>query len=208
MAEGNYFDSQLLNLAAMIDKAEGYDRPHAVRIAILSDEIAKLFALTDYDRQILRQAALLHDIGEMVMNRSYLKENRALYEDERLDMQRHPVIGEQELSRRNFPRAVQLIVRWHHEYWNGTGYPDALEREEIPLSARILRVTDAFVSMTAPRSYRAAFSEEEVRDYLAERAGIEFDPQVVKVLLSFENIEQIFAEHEQTVTSTTQGEAF
>lgn len=201
MAEGIYFDGQLLNLSAMIDRIEGYDRPHAVRIAILSDEIAKILGLTDYDRQFLRQAALLHDIGELVMNRDYLNANRALYEEERLDMQRHTVIGEQEVSRRQFPRAVQLLVRWHHEWWNGAGYPDALEREEIPLSARILRVADSFVSMTAPRSYRAAFSEIETREYLAERAGIEFDPVVVRTLLSFDNIQQLLMKFEQPTSS-------
>ncbi|MCX7639300.1 MAG: HD domain-containing protein [Pyrinomonadaceae bacterium] len=193
------FDSQILTLADSIDKAEGYSCPHAVRIAILSDRMAVAFGFTDYDREVLWQASLLHDIGEMVMNRSYLKENRALYEEERLDMQRHPIIGEQELARRNFPKATQLLVRWHHEWWNGTGYPDALEREEIPLSARILRVADSFVSMTAMRSYRAAFSEEETKEYIRERAGVEFDPTVVKVFFELGNIEQIFEELESSV---------
>jgi len=145
------FDSHLLNKAALIDEAEGYKNPHAVHIAILADEIAQKFKMPYHDRKMLRQAALLHDIGEMIMNRAYLHENRALYEEERIDMQRHPVIGEQELSRQEFPRAVQLIVRWHHEWWNGCGYPDALEREEIPLPARILRVCDSFISMTSTR---------------------------------------------------------
>ncbi|GIU82456.1 MAG: HD domain-containing protein [Acidobacteria bacterium] len=202
--EETYFDSRLLNTAALIDEAEGYKSPHAVHIAILADEIAQKFKMPSYDRKMLRQASLLHDIGEMVMNRTYLHENRALYEEERIDMQRHPVIGEQELARREFPRAVQLIVRWHHEWWNGCGYPDALEREEIPLPARILRVCDSFVAMTSSRPYRAAFSQEEAKSYLIERAGIEFDPVVVKVLLDFENIESIIFkfEHFSTIKAT------
>jgi len=191
IVEENYFDSRLLKTATLIDEAEGYKSPHAVHIAILADEIAQKFKIPSHDRRMLRQASLLHDIGEMVMGRTYLHEDRALYEEERIDMQRHPVIGEQELARQGFPRAVQLIVRWHHEWWNGCGYPDALEREEIPLSARILRVCDSFVSMTSPRPYRAAFSHEEAKSYLMERAGIEFDPMIVKVLLDLEDIESI-----------------
>lgn len=192
------FNSQLLSLASLIDKAEGYNSPHATQIAILSGYVSDILGLTSYDKEILKQASLLHDIGEMVMNRSYLKENRALYEEELLDMQRHPIIGEQELARRNFPKAVQLLVRWHHEWWNGAGYPDALEREEIPLLARILRVVDSFVSMTSARSYRAAFSEAETKEYLIERAGIEFDPFIVKVFLDLGDIKEILGEFDHS----------
>ncbi|MDQ3042737.1 MAG: HD domain-containing protein, partial [Acidobacteriota bacterium] len=92
------------------------------------------FNLASHDRYSLRQAALVHDVGEMIMNRDYIKAGRKLREDERVDMQRHPIIGEQEAAKRGLSRAVQLLVRWHHEWWNGAGYPDALEREQIPLA--------------------------------------------------------------------------
>jgi HD-GYP domain-containing protein (c-di-GMP phosphodiesterase class II) len=73
------------------------------------------------------------------MDRPYLKETHILTPEEHLDMQRHPVIGEQETAKRGLPRGVQLLVRWHHERWNGDGYPDGLDGEHIPLAARILR---------------------------------------------------------------------
>lgn len=185
------FDDSLLNIAKTIDDFEGYAHPHAARIAVLSDATAKLFNLASHDRHALRQAALVHDIGETVMNRDYIKARRALNEAERIDMQRHPVIGEQEAAKRGLSRAVQLLVRWHHEWWNGAGYPDALMRERIPLAARILRVADTFAAMTDARPYKAATSTENARKYLIEWAGIEFDPLVVKIFLSLQDLPEL-----------------
>ena len=96
------------------------------------------------------------------------------------------MIGEREASRAGADRAAQLLVRWHHEWWNGAGYPDALRREEIPLAARILRVADSYVALTEARPFRPALSDDEARRELADGAGIEFDPAVVNVLLSLE----------------------
>ena len=77
------------------------------------------------------------------MERDYIQATGPLSNDERMDLTRHPVIGEREASRVGADRAAQLLVRWHHEWWNGAGYPDALRREEIPLAARILRAADS-----------------------------------------------------------------
>lgn len=184
------FDERVQKIARTTDEFEGYQTPHAARIAALSDAVAVKFNLASHDRYSLRQAALLHDIGEPVMNRDYVRARRMLREDERVDMQRHTVIGEQETAKRGSSRAVQLLVRWHHEWWNGAGYPDALEREQIPLAARILRVIDTFCAMIDERPYRAALSESEARRYLTEWAGIEFDPQVVKAFLALEIVKQ------------------
>ena len=120
------------------------------------------------------------------MNREYIKENRVLTPDEFLDMQRHPVIGEQETARRGMSRGVQLLVRWHHEWWNGSGYPDALEGEQIPLAARILRVADSYSALTDNRPRRQAMEDEEAKRYMTEWAGLEFDPKVVKAFLSLD----------------------
>lgn len=184
-------DERLLTLAAEIDEFEGYVHPHARRIAALADELAKKFNLSPHDRYSLHQAALVHDIGEVVMSRDYIKSNRILRDDERVDMQRHTVIGEQEAAKRGFSRAVQLLVRWHHEWWNGAGYPDALERDLIPLAARILRVCDTYAAMTDSRPFRAALSETEARKYLTEWAGLEFDPAVVKAFLALEGAKEL-----------------
>ncbi len=184
-------DAKLLKLSSAIDEAEGYIHAHALRIAVLADAIAQSFNLASHDRFALQQAALVHDIGEMVMNRDYLKSNRVLTEQERLDMQRHPVIGEQETAKRGLSRAVQLLVRWHHEWWNGNSYPDGLQRDQIPLAARILRVCDTYAALTDSRPFSVPISESEAKRYLTEWAGIEFDPKIVKVFLSLEDIKEL-----------------
>ena len=175
-----------LELAKTTDRFERYETPHAQRIAAIADDIAIVFHLARHDRGSLQAAALLHDLGEVAMERDYIQAARPLTFEERLDLVRHPVIGEREASRAGADRAAQLLVRWHHEWWNGAGYPDALRREEIPLAARILRVADSYVALTEARPFRPALSDDEARRELAHGAGIEFDPAVVNVLLSLE----------------------
>lgn len=180
---------KLVELSSRMDEFEGYSRPHGSRIAAIAEAIAAHFNLAADDLTFLKQAAFLHDIGEMVMGRDYISAFRILTPEERLDVHRHPVIGEQEIAKMGLPRGVQLLVRWHHEWWNGMGYPDGLEGEQIPLAARILRAADCFASLTGSRPFRTAYSVEEARKYIAEWAAIEFDPRVSKVLLTL-NIEE------------------
>jgi HD-GYP domain-containing protein (c-di-GMP phosphodiesterase class II) len=175
-------------LAVAADEFEGYAHPHAERIAALSIELAKLFGLGGADRASLRLAALAHDLGEMTMKRDYIRRAAPLTFEERLDLSRHPVIGEQEAARAGADRGAQLLVRWHQEWWNGAGYPDALARENIPLAARILRVADAYAALTDARPYRPALTETAARQHLAEWAGLEFDPQVVRAFLTLRDL--------------------
>jgi len=201
------FDENLLKLASSIDEFESYAHPHAVRIAALADALAQEFNMGSHDRFSLGQAALVHDIGEMTMNREYIRANRLLRSTERLDMQRHTVIGEQESAKRGLSRAVQLLVRWHHEWWNGAGYPDALEYEQIPFAARILRVCDTYAALTDSRPYSTAISSDEAKRYLTEWAGIEFDPKVVKAFLTLKDLPELrsFADQiEETTKEETE----
>jgi HD-GYP domain-containing protein (c-di-GMP phosphodiesterase class II) len=181
------FDEKLLEISAEMDAFEGYKHAHGLRIANIANAIGKHFNLAAHDRFFMQQAALVHDIGEVVMNRDYINASRNLTPDEVIDMQRHPVIGEQETSRLGLSRGVQLLVRWHHEWWNGTGYPDRLEGEQIPLAARILRMSDTFAALTDDRPRRNAMTEAEAKKYLVEGAGIEFDPKVVMAFLSIDS---------------------
>lgn len=160
--------------------------PHARRVAAIAASLGASFNLASRDRFFLEQAALIHDIGELVMNREYIRATRGLSTAERIDLERHPVIGEQEAAKLGLPRGVQLIVRWHHEWWNGGGYPDAIMGEQIPLAARILRVSDTFAAMTGARPFRVALSDRDAKRYLTEWAGIEFDPLIVRTFLSLD----------------------
>lgn len=173
-----------MRLADAADEFEGYANPHALRVAKLSDALAKTFRISPADRSSLRFAALLHDVGEMAMKRDYIKRAGPLSDEERVDLTRHPVIGEQEAARAGADRGTQLLVRWHHEWWGGGGYPDALRHEQIPLAARILRVADAYAALTDARPFRPAGTVAEARKHLTLWAGIEFDPHVVAAFLA------------------------
>lgn len=194
LAKESNFDEKLLELSSEMDAFEGYTHAHGLRIAAIADAIGKSFNLAAHDRFFMQQAALIHDIGEMVMNREYIKAPRELAAAERLDMQRHPVIGEQEASKRGFSRGVQLLIRWHHEWWNGSGYPDAMEGEQIPLAARILRVADSFAALRDHRPRRKAMSVSQAKEYLIEWTGLEFDPKVVRAFLTSDYIDHLEVE--------------
>ena len=195
-----------MRLASATDEFEGYSHTHAARISRLADEVAKLFNLGHQDRHSLRIAALAHDLGEAAMEREYIKRDGPLTEEERLDLYRHPVIGEQEAARSGADRAAQLLVRWHQEWWNGTGYPDALRAGGIPLGARILRVCDSYCSLTDARPYRPARTEQEARRHLTEWAGIEFDPLVVRAFLSLNQMAELKSHSKNSLESLDMAE--
>jgi HD-GYP domain-containing protein (c-di-GMP phosphodiesterase class II) len=197
-----------LQLASAADRFERYENPHAVRIAALADHLAQAFHLAHQDLKSLRTAAHMHDLGEVAMEREYICREGSLTEEERLDLARHPVIGEQEAARASADRAVQLLVRWHHEWWNGCGYPDALRQTEIPLAARILRLADSYAALTDARPSRPALSEAEARQQIIERAAIEFDPAVVTVFLSLPDMEELhsFARPVESTVTIDEGQ--
>jgi HD-GYP domain-containing protein (c-di-GMP phosphodiesterase class II) len=180
-----------IQLASAADAFERYANPHATRVSAIAGEVARLFQMARQDRASLQTAALLHDLGEVAMERDYIQRSGSLIDDERVDLRRHPVIGEKEAARAGADRPAQLLVRWHHEWWNGTGYPDALRREEIPLAARILRVADSYAALTDSRPFRPALIAEHAKQEIVRRAGIEFDPVVVEALLSLELLPEL-----------------
>lgn len=198
-----------LHIAATTDEFESYAHPHAARVAALADALAARFLLSRADRSAIVFAALLHDVGEAAMKRDYIRRAGPLKDAERLDLQRHPVIGEQEAARVGGDRAVQLLVRWHQEWWNGAGYPDALRGEQIPLGARILRVADAYAALTDTRPFRPAGTEAEARKHLTLWAGLEFDPRIVRAFLSLEGLAALrsFARAEQKSVGASKEEA-
>lgn len=180
-----------LQFAAAADEFECYKNAHATRIATIADALAIGFHMANHDRRSLRVAALMHDLGEVVMERDYIQHSGTLTDEERLDLARHPIIGERECARAGADRAVQLLVRWHHEWWNGEGYPDALAQNQIPLAARILRVADTYASLTNDRPYRKARTQAAARDTIVGGAGIEFDPNVVSQFLCLPDFEEL-----------------
>src|SRR5262245_8223076 len=148
---------RLLKIAVDIDRIEGYNEPHSVMIARLAERLGSLMGLHGTDLTALKYAALLHDVGERVMKRNYLLRSDDLTWEETLDLWRHPILGEQAASELKLARQVQLLIRWHHEWWNGLGYPDGLSGETIPLGARILRAVDSYCALVPKRPTRRRF---------------------------------------------------
>ena len=179
------------NLAANIDEFEGYNNRHAARVAAIAEGIATILNLGRQDRFSLRIAALAHDLGELAMRRDYINRTGPLSPEERIDLARHPLIGEREAASAGANRGTQLLVRWHHEWWNGSGYPDGLRFEQIPLGARILRVADSYAALTDSRPFREAYSERQARAHLLEWVGLEFDPHVVRAFMLLEPIKEL-----------------
>jgi hypothetical protein len=187
---------RLLKLALETDRVEGYTEPHAVMIARLSETIGQKMGLHGTDLSALKFAALAHDIGERGMKRNYLLGPNTLTWEERLDSWRHPILGEQAAAEMKLSRQAQLLVRWHHEWWNGQGYPDGLSGEAIPLGARILRAVDSYCSLISARPFRQAYDLIEAEGVIADMAGIEFDPLVARLLLMLVGEERVQREAE------------
>jgi len=174
---------RLLKIAVEIDRVEGYSDAHAIAVARMAEKIGALMGLHGVDLTALKFAALAHDLGERAMKRNYLLRPSVLSWEETLDLWRHPILGEQAAGELRLSRQTQLLIRWHHEWWNGGGYPDGLAGEAIPLSARILRAVDSYFALISNRPHRQRFEKLEAEQIVADLAGIEFDPQVVKLLL-------------------------
>lgn len=175
---------RLLKLATETDRVEGYREPHSTEIARLAEKLGQRLGLHGVDLSALKFAALAHDLGERSMKRDYLLRPGSLTWEEQLDLWRHPIIGEQAAAELKLPRLTQLLIRWHHEWWNGQGYPDGLAGAAIPLGARILRVVDTYCALLANRPQRGKLERPVVEQFIADQAGVETDPQVVKEFLA------------------------
>jgi hypothetical protein len=175
---------EITRLANRIDTFEKYNYPHARLLAELATRLARRLGLTPQDVHAITEAALLHDIGLQAMMPAYHATAGLLSYEERMDLWRHAVIGEQQMAKRDATRHAQLLVRWHHEWWSGLGYPDMLAFEDIPIGARLLRASELYCALIGDRPYRAAMSAEQAMETLKASAGIECDPYVVKALVA------------------------
>lgn len=185
-------DSLLLQgVASIVDKVEGYDEGHAENIARYSLQIASHLGLSEDRCRALYTAAMLHDVGEALLPREIFRSEACLTESQNDLIRTHPVLGELHLkSRFSGSDEVPSVIRWHHERWDGLGYPDNLKGDEIPLEARIIHLADAVSAMSAPRCYRKSIkSKREIASELLSLSGLQFDPQLVNIWLKIEAFE-------------------
>ena len=170
-------------LAETIETKDRFMRGHARRVAFYAGLIADRLALPVETQERVRFSAFLHDLGKVGVPTDLLLRAGALEPAERAIVERHPVIGEHLLKPLDLPYVIPVAIRHHHEWWDGSGYPDGLAGEEIPLEARIIAVADAFDAMTCDRPYRQALRREIVVSELKRYAGIQFDPTLASLFL-------------------------
>ncbi len=171
-------------LSAALEAKNSFTAEHARSIARHATEVGRRLGFTDRDLRDLRYGAVFHDIGKIAVPEWILNKPEPLSAEEREIVEHHVIVGEQILAPVEFLSSVRPLVRHGHENWDGSGYPDGLAGEQIPLGARIILACDAFHAMTSDRPYRAALSEREACEELRRNAGRQFDPRVVDTLLA------------------------
>ncbi len=169
-------------LALAIEAKDHTTHQHLQRVRVYALEIAKELGLSESETEALRAAALLHDIGKLAVPEHIINKPGRLTQAEFEKMKVHPMVGAEILERVAFPYPVAPIVRSHHERWDGTGYPEGLKGEEIPIGARILAVVDCLDALASDRQYRPAMALGAAMAKVSEEAGSWFDPKVVEIL--------------------------
>lgn len=169
-------------LAEAINSRDPYTGGHTRRVKDYSIMIAKALKMDDFEMASLRLAATLHDIGKIGIDDAILRKTGRLSAPEELAMRKHPEIGAKILGHLEGMEACIAGVRHHHEHIDGTGYPDGLTREEIPLQARIIAIADAFDALTTERPYKKAVDQATACVELRNAAGTQFDPALVDLI--------------------------
>jgi diguanylate cyclase (GGDEF)-like protein/putative nucleotidyltransferase with HDIG domain len=169
-------------LALAIDAKDDTTHDHLRRVKVYATEIGNDLGLTGPELQALEAAALLHDIGKLAVPEYIISKPGKLTPEEFEKMKIHPVVGAEILERVSFPYPVVPVVRAHHEKWDGSGYPDGLKGEDIPIGARILGVVDCLDALASDRQYRRAFPLHVALEKVVADSGKSFDPRVVEVL--------------------------
>jgi diguanylate cyclase (GGDEF)-like protein/putative nucleotidyltransferase with HDIG domain len=171
-------------LATAIDAKDQVTHEHVRRVQIYAEGVGRLFNLPEAEIEALRAGALLHDIGKLAVPDHILNKPGKLTAAEFEKMKIHTTIGARILERVGFPYPVVPIVRYHHERWDGKGYPEGLRETAIPMTARILAVVDCFDAVREDRAYRRALSRAEACQLLRTQSGKHFDPEVVATFLA------------------------
>ncbi|MGI8638620.1 MAG: diguanylate cyclase [Pyrinomonadaceae bacterium] len=170
-------------LATAIDARDQVGIGHVRRTQIYAVGIGKSLGLSDDELQALNTGALLHDIGKLAVPDHILNKPGRLTPAEMEKIKIHSSVGASILEKIEFPYPVIPTIKYHHEMWDGTGYPEGLKGNNIPLTARILTVADAFDTLRGARPYRPAVSRDDARRFLLNGVGTQFDPKIVDVFL-------------------------
>ncbi len=180
--QGHYSET-VSSLVAAVDAKDAYTKGHQERIARFAQLIGQKIGCSAEETELIKQAAILHDIGKIGVPEAILMKQDALTDEEYEIIKKHPVIGAKILSPVQFLKEVVPLVFFHHERFDGTGYPRGLKGSQIPLSARVICIADAVDAMLSQRPYSRAKTVEKVKEELLRCSGTQFDPQLVDVII-------------------------
>lgn len=166
-------------LAVAINFKDKFTAAHVRRVQIYAEGVAELMCCPEPVRLALHDGALLHDVGKIGVPEEILLKPGKLTREEFATMKLHTIIGAQIVSRIKFPYPLSNVVRYHHERWDGTGYPEGLKGKTIPICARILAVVDCYDALREDRPYRKGMSRQDAIDTILMGAGTHYDPEIV-----------------------------
>jgi HD-GYP domain-containing protein (c-di-GMP phosphodiesterase class II) len=181
--EPSVVDALLESWVRSLDIRDEENEGHTRRVIGMTLNLAKASGVDSGEWTNIRRGALLHDIGKIGVPESILNKPGPLTEHEWEIMRRHPALAFDLLSPIEVLHSALDIPWCHHEFWDGSGYPRGLKRDQIPLAARIFSVVDVWDSLTSSRPFRLPWQPERVKGYLLERAGTQFDPQIVDLFI-------------------------
>ena len=177
------YDMTLSGWGQALEYRDRETQGHSQRVATLTIALAKRLGISAREQDHIRRGVLLHDIGKIAVPDAILLKVGSLSDEDWEIVKKHPLYARNMLEGIPFLKPALDIPYSHHERWDGSGYPEGLSGEAIPLAARIFAVVDVWDALTSDRPYRQAWPEERTRDYLREQSGKQFDPQIVKVFL-------------------------
>jgi putative nucleotidyltransferase with HDIG domain len=181
------FEQTIGALANAVDARDRYTRGHSNRVSHISEAMARVMRLPESEIEKIKWAGLLHDIGKIGIRDNILLKEGPLDREERILMNQHPAIGAEIVGPATQLSDEAPLIRAHHEWFNGSGYPDGIEALDIPIGARIMTIADAYEAMTSSRPYRKQpLSHEQAVAELEKYAGIQFDPDIVPILVNLD----------------------
>jgi putative nucleotidyltransferase with HDIG domain len=181
------FEQTIGALANAVDARDRYTRGHSNRVSRISEAMCRVMKLPELEIEKIKWAGLLHDIGKIGVRDNILLKEGPLDKEERVLMNQHPTIGAEIVAPARQLTAEAPLIKTHHEWFNGSGYPDGIEALDIPLGARILGIADAYEAMTSARPYRKTpLSHEIAIEQLTKYSGIQFDPEIVPILVGLD----------------------
>jgi putative nucleotidyltransferase with HDIG domain len=177
-----YFEI-IQTFARIVDAKDAYTANHSSRVRNYSKMIAEKIGFSVEMTKQIEYAALMHDIGKIGISENILKRDGALSQEETEVMKSHPIIGYNIIAPMSFLSELAPIVLYHHERYDGSGYPEKLSKDNIPLGARIISIADSYDAMTSDRPYRKALTKEESISELVRKSGTQFDPKIVEIFI-------------------------